>query len=172
VAGRARELHESFKFVVDASSKVRVGLFSRFGPIEIGLTTLAYREGGSLTPIKDPDEVTFRDAELARGTGRDLDFYLWLLETVEAARGNPQGRGLPVPSTFKQDFSVYQLDRAGKTARRWRLYGCWPTGLQAGDWQSDRDEVVIERLTLAYDWAELTFSREQARGSEIPLVED
>jgi phage tail-like protein len=111
-----------------------------------------------VTSIKDPDEVTFKNATLERGASRDRAFYDWVMQTITAARG-PRNLGLGEDlklDTFKRDITVFQLDRERKTSiRKHRLFGAWPVAFVAGDWDNGRDEVIIERLTLAYDWFEL-----------------
>jgi hypothetical protein len=34
----------------------------------------------------------------------------------------------------------------------------WPTKFVAGDWDNDADEIVMESVTLTYDWFELQTS--------------
>jgi hypothetical protein len=44
------------------------------------------------------------------------------------------------------------LDLDNELMREWTLVGAWPTKYVAGDWDNTVDEVVIETLTLAYDY--------------------
>ena len=39
--------------------------------------------------------------------------------------------------------------------RRWTLTRAWPVKFVAGDWDNDADEIVIESVTLTFDFFQL-----------------
>jgi len=50
---------------------------------------------------------------------------------------------------------VVQLDRDGSELRRWTLYNAWPTKFNAGEWDNEADENVIEQVTLTFDYFDI-----------------
>jgi len=91
--------------------------------------------------------LTFSDVDLERGAPKDRDLYDWFLEVANAA----SGFGLP-DAAYKRSVDIVQLDRDGETLRRWTLFNAWPSKFVAGEWDNDSDDVVIESITLTYDY--------------------
>jgi hypothetical protein len=59
---------------------------------------------------------------------------------------------------YRKDLKIFQLDRDGSMAnapRVWKVRGSWITKFSAGDWDNTADEVVIETLTLCFDYFDL-----------------
>lgn len=125
--------------------------FARCGPIESSISVMTFREAGALIPIKDPDEVAFGDVTLERGASRNPLFAAWMRETIEATTGVGQGR--VVPDYYKRTVAIYQQNRRKHgNLKKIILLNCLPTGFRAGDWDNSTDGIVIEALTLTYDY--------------------
>ena len=145
-----RKLHEKFKFEV-LSRKFGFAAFQKMSELSYETARIDYFEGGALIPIKDPGRVTYADVTLERGSSQDRDMFNWALEVADASRGFG-GRGLVRPNYDTSDLAVLQRDRDDSILRAWDIIGAWPMKFVAGDWDNTVDEVVIESLTLTYDY--------------------
>ncbi|QAY01287.1 tail tube protein [Aeromonas phage ZPAH1] len=60
-----------------------------------------------------------------------------------------------VPTVYKKEATVHQLDRAGNRTRSYTVYGCWPTQISelALDWDTG-SEVEMFEIILSLDWWE------------------
>ena len=58
-----------------------------------------------------------------------------------------------VPSTYKKEATVKQLDRNGNVTRSYTLYGVWPLNIAeiALSWDQS-NEVEVFEVTLSVDW--------------------
>lgn len=148
--GEKRKLHEKFKFLV-FSGEFGTAKFQKMGELSKEFAEIQYFEGGALIPIKDPGRLTYADTTLDRGSSQDYDFHNWADRVANAAVGDG-GQGLVAPDFKTDDFSVRQLDRDNSTLREWDMIGVWAKKYVAGDWDNTADEVVIEMLTLSYDY--------------------
>jgi phage tail-like protein len=146
VLGTPRSFHHRYAFVAEIPG-VGSAAFSSCGELSVEAAVVTHWEGGRIIPHKAPGRLTFADVQLERGATRDRDLHDWFLEVANAA----SGRGL-VDSRYKRTVDVVQLDRDGSTLRRWTLYNAWPSRFVAGEWDNDSDEVVIESVTLVYDY--------------------
>lgn len=123
--------------------------FAKASELSVEVGKVEHWEGGRLIPYKAPGRLTFSDVTLERGATRDLDLYRWLKEVANVAAGI----GL-VDDVYKRNVDIVQLERDGTTLRRWTLYRAFPVKFVAGEWDNDSDEVVIESVTLTYDFFE------------------
>lgn len=149
VIGEPRSFHKKFKFIVEIDSFTSAG-FQKCSELSAEVAKVEYSEGGSLIPDKSPGRVTFTDITLERGATKDVDFFTWFKQVVDAAANS----GLK-DVEYKRNADVTQQDRDGSTLRRWRCTNTWPTKYVAGEWDNEADENVIEMLTLTYDFFDL-----------------
>lgn len=149
IIGRPRSFHHKHKFLVQVPLLGSMG-FAKCSELSFEVANSQHWEGGRLIPHKSPGRVTFADVTLERGATRDRDLYDWALEVARVAAGV----GL-VDNAYKRHVDVVQQDRDGSTLRRWALFSAWPVKFVAGEWDNDSDEVVIESVTLTYDYFDL-----------------
>ncbi len=150
IIGTPRSFFRKFAFVVEIEGLGRVG-FAKASELSVEVAKVEHWEGGQLIPTKAPGRLTFSDLTLERGATTDRALYDWLTEVVQLAAGI----GLSDP-IYKRSLDLVQLDRDGMTIRRWSIYNAWPTKFVAGDWDNAADEVLIESVTLTYDYFELS----------------
>ena len=153
---KSRELYEAFAFQVEVVGEPGMGAaFSKCGPLEVNIGVDSYREGGSAIPIKDPGVVDFPDLVLERGASSSSAFYDWAMTIANLAAGlentGAENSGA-VPPNFKRDLIIVQFDRQRRRVRTHTIVRAWPTKFRAGDWAGDRNDVVIESMTLSYDY--------------------
>lgn len=148
--GENRKLHEKFKFEC-FSLRFGFSAFQKMSELSVEAARIDYFEGGALIPIKDPGRLTFSDVTLERGSSTDFDFHNWMRDVADASIGEG-GAGLIMPQFKTDDLALIQRDRDNAILREWDLVGAWPTKYVAGDWDNTADEVVIEQLTLTYDF--------------------
>jgi len=146
IVGTPRSFHHKANFVVEVPG-LGSAAFASCGELSVEAAVVTHWEGGRLIPYKAPGRLTFSDVDLQRGATKDRDLYDWFLEVANAA----SGRGL-ADAGYKRSVDIVQLDRDGETLRRWTLFNAWPSKFVAGEWDNDSDDVVIESVTLTYDY--------------------
>jgi phage tail-like protein len=148
--GQDRKLHDKFKFVVQ-SRRFGYAAFQKMSEISAESASIDYYEGGAIIPIKEPGRLTFADVTLERGTSRDYDMHNWFVVMADAS-ADVGGAGAVSPEFKSDDLAVLQRDRDNTRLRQWVLIGSFPNKYVAGDWDNTVDEVVIETLTIRYDY--------------------
>lgn len=150
ITGNARSFFKKFNFEVEVQGVGHAG-FSKVSELSVEVANSQYWEGGRLIAHKSPGRLTFPDITLERGATLDRDLYTWFENVIQLA----SGVGLPDPN-YKRSLEIVQKDRDGSTARRWSVYGAWPIKFVQGDWDANSDDPLIESVTLAVDYWELT----------------
>lgn len=154
VIGQARSFMKKFQFRIEldggAGGPVYAG-FSKASELSVEVANVQYWEGGAVIPNKSPGRLTFSDLTLERGATSDRALYDWLNEVVSISAGI----GL-TDYAYKRNLDLVQLDRDGAVQRRWSIYNAWPTKFVAGEWDATADEVLLESVTLTYDYFELS----------------
>jgi len=145
VIGTPRSFFKRFSFVIEA--ELDNAGFQKCSELSVEVANIEYHEGGGLIPNKSPGRMKFSDVTLERGATRDVDLLNWFSQVANAAANS----GLVEPR-FKRDIDIVQLDRDGTTLRRWTLSNAWPIKFVAGAWDNESDELVIESVTLTYDF--------------------
>jgi len=159
ILGRGqRELHPKHQFLVRVDNGWSAA-FQKCSELSLEIAKIEYYEGGSVIPWKAPGRVSFPDITLERGASTSKKFYEWCLSVANASVGAypTRGAGIFTP-TYMKDLKVIQLDRDGQefnAPRVWRVRNAWPVKFVAGDWDNTADDVVIETLTLTFDYFEL-----------------
>ena len=146
ILGTPRSFHKRYAFLVEVADLGR-SAFSRCSELSVEAAVVKHYEGGRLIPHKSPGRLEFSDVTLERGATRDLELFTWFQDVVRMR----SGIGLVDP-LYKRTADIVQQERDGSVLRRWRLFGAWPMKFVAGEWDNDSDEVVIESLTLTYDY--------------------
>jgi len=149
IIGTPRVFHKRWKFIVEVDGMSSAG-FQKASEVSGEVANIQYSEGGSIIPNKSPGRLTVTDVTLERGATQDHDLHDWFTQVVDAAAN----AGLNEPA-FKRGIDIVQQDRDGSELRRWRLHNAWPVKFVAGEWDNEADEVVIESVTLTYDFFEL-----------------
>ncbi|MCP4676582.1 MAG: phage tail protein [Deltaproteobacteria bacterium] len=150
IKGNPRTFYKKFTFRVEIDS-VESAAFSKCSELSVEAAKVEHWEGGSLTPHKSPGRLTFADITLERGATKDKDLYDWFTDVAFTS----SGIGLVEPG-YKRNIDIVQLDRDGGELRRWTVYNAWPTKFVAGEWDNSSDENIIESVTLAYDYFEIS----------------
>lgn len=145
----ARPLHEAFNFHVSIGTDE--AKFSRCAPLRMTINFNTYREAGSIVPIKDPNEVDFENITLSRGVSNSRAFYDWANSVAAVTVGLRNGMMI-IPQRYSKNLTIYQKDRTKKTIQKYFIYEAVPVDFVAGEWDSTRDEVVMESLTLSYKY--------------------
>jgi phage tail-like protein len=159
VIGSQRELFPKHLFLVHVDPAWSAG-FQKCSELSYEIAKIEYWEGGSIIPWKVPGRVTVADITLERGASKSKSFYLWCLQVANATitRFPTRGRGDKVPGYLKQ-IEIVQMDRdadENKPVAKYRLHNAWVQKFVAGEWDNTTDEVVIESLTVSFDF----FTRE------------
>ena len=155
VIGSQRELHPKHLFLVHVDPSWSAG-FQKMSELSAEAAKIEYWEGASLIPWKIPGRVTIPEVTLSRGSSNSRAFYFWFLQVANTTVGGfpTRGKGDKVPTYMKQIY-VDQLDRdadENKPLARYRLHNAWCSKYVAGEWDNTVDEVVIESITIAFDF--------------------
>lgn len=134
------------RFVIEIGDFARAG-FTSCSEIKISTQEIEYYEGGSDIPVKLPGRVQVPNVTLTRGVTRDEDLYTWFREVA-----NVVANAGAVPPTFKKDIDIVQLGRDTEEEKRWTLVNAFPSEFVAGEWNNDEDAVVMESVTIRYDY--------------------
>ena len=147
--GANREVHTKHKFLVQ-TRKFGFAAFQKCSELSQETAKIEYFEGGALIPIKVPGRITFSDITLERGSSSDHQFHQWCLDVANAAVSGGKGQKMPLFKT--DDMAIQQKDLNNSVMREWSVQGAWPIKYVAADWDNTVDDVVIEQLTLTYDY--------------------
>lgn len=80
----------------------------------------------------------------------DVEMILWKWRKMVY---NPETDMIGWASKYKKDATIYQYGPDGTVLRKWKLIGCWPTGLDLGEMNYDGSEKKVITMTLAIDKA-------------------
>jgi phage tail-like protein len=149
IIGKPRSFHQKHKFLVNIPSVGYAG-FAKCSELSMEIAPSIHWEGGRIIAHKAPGRVSFPDVTLERGATRDRDLYNWALDVARASAGI----GL-VDNLYKRHCEIVQQDRDGTRLRAWAIYNAFPIKFVAGEWDADSDDVVIESVTLAFDYFDL-----------------
>ena len=149
IIGNPKSYHHKFKFKCEFDLLGSAD-FAKCSELSAEVANILYWEGGSLIPNKSPGRMTFADVTLERGATQDQDLFLWFRDVAIAS----SGRGLVDPH-YKRSGDIVQHDRDDSELRRWNIIRAWPIKFVAGDWDNDADDIVMESVTLTFDWFEL-----------------
>ncbi len=149
ILGNPRTLHTKHKFLVEID-QLGSSKFQKCSELSVEVANIQYYEGGSLIPVKTPGRLTFTDVTLERGATEDRDLFDWFQDVAIASAG----RGLTSP-LMKRSADIVQEDLDDSILRRWTLVRAWPVKFVAGDWDNDADEVVIESVTITFDFFQM-----------------
>ena len=147
--GNPRVFHKKFKFLVEIDG-IGSAAFQKCSELSAEIAKVEYSEGGTVIPNKSPGRMTFSDITLDRGATSDRDLFDWFKSVWDAS----SSEGVVEPE-FRRSLDVVQLDRDGSELRRWTLYNAWPTKFNAGEWDNEADENVIEQVTLTFDYFDI-----------------
>lgn len=147
VVGKARRYHKKYAFRVLIDGVV-VAEFQKCSAIKAKLGVAKQREGGKPIPEKSPGVGDYEPVTLERGAADDDDLWKWWRQTLngaaEAGANDPD---------YERNVTVQQLGRDRVTVRRsWDLSRAFPTEFEAGEWDNDSDDNVIEKITLEYHY--------------------
>ena len=161
VLGDQRQLFPKHQFIVKIHQGGISAGFQKCSELSSEVAKIEYHEGGSQIPWKIPGRVTMTDITLERGASSSSLFYDWMISVANAsvnvqtgAQPTTRGWGQITPY-YMRDLTIIQLDRDGLIAnspRKWFCKNAWVQKFTAGDWDNTADEVVIEALTLTFDW--------------------
>jgi phage tail-like protein len=139
----------NFRVVADG---LTFAYFTTCGEIAAEVAVIEHYESGRRQPHKMPGLETWPDVELERGSSDDQDLWNMFLDTYSAATG--LGKDHPV---LDRDIDIEQLNQQREVVKRWTLHHAWVSKYTEGNWDAKANEVVMEKITLTYEWAEPTW---------------
>lgn len=158
--GAVRELFPKHQFLVYIDGTISAA-FQKCSELSMETAKIEYWEGGAQVAWKVPGRTTMTDITLERGAFTSKKLWDWAKEITDASVGNvrsPGGAGNPYHGIglanplYLRNLTIQQLDRTGEIVAAWDVINSWPTKFVAGDWDNTADEVVVESVTLAYDY--------------------
>jgi phage tail-like protein len=147
IVGTPRVFDKKFAFLLQIDGFAWAG-FAKCSSLKATIAQVKHYEGGTLLPSKSLGRTEYADLTLERGATRgDADMYTWFT----MAMAGPANLGVKEVA-YKRHADLVQLDRDGEVLKRYTLMGCMPTEFEAGEWDNNSDENVIEKLVIAYDY--------------------
>ena len=127
------------KYQVEIDNMTEIG-FSKFTEPEESFAESKYREGKDQDfPRKQRGMRDYPTVDFERGVFKDED-VVWEWEV----------------SGERKNIDVVRLDHLRNEAKRFRLYNAFPVGYKPGEGDAlSEDGLVIETLTVAYEWFEI-----------------
>lgn len=150
IIGAVKTFDKKFLFQIEVDGFISAS-FSKMSNLSCAIGEVKHYEGGSLLPTKSFGKLDFKDITLERGASVDLDFYTWWSSVANAAAN----AGL-TEAAGKRHFDLVQRDRDGSILKRYSIFGAWPKEFDAGDWDNTSEDVVIEKMVIAYDFFQRT----------------
>lgn len=140
-----RGFHKRYAFEVEING-VAVAAFTTAGPLEVEVGDIEHFEGGALIPDKQPGLVRVTDLVLTRGATADVDLWNWF-------RGAVDRSAMPAnEDDLKRTIAIVKRNRRGDEVGRWVLFNAYPKKYKGGEWDNTAEEVLIEEVTLRYDF--------------------
>lgn len=145
VVGKARTFHKKYLFLVQIDGITYAG-FMKCSAAKAKLGVAEHYEGASIVPDNSPGRVKYEPITLERGAAADDDLWKWWRQTCNGAAN----AGANEPE-YRRNVTIVQLARDRVTVlRRWDLPEAFPEEFEAGEWDNDSDDNVIEKMTLRY----------------------
>ena len=119
--------------------------FKEVSGISTEINTEEIAEGGeNRFKYKVPKDVKYSNLELKRGIlQKESALVKWVNETLQLGFSNPIS-----PKTIE----VSLLNEKGSVTISWNFVGSWPIGWNVASLNSMNNEVLIESITLSYNF--------------------
>jgi phage tail-like protein len=151
-AGISKNLDHQHLFVVEIDGFAS-GEFAECSELSAEIGKVEHFEGGSVIPNKSPGLLKVADITLKRGVCSDNDMFIWFSSVIAMAAAGAGAKAIGLADgRYKRNLDIVQRDRDGTELKRWTIYQAWPVKGVFGKWDNKAEEVVVEELTLTYDY--------------------
>lgn len=139
----------SFAVSIGNSQSIDEAAFSEVSGIGTEIETEAVQEGGENRFVHQlPKSVKHGQLELKRGIARlESGFTTWCKKTLENEFTTP---------IELQIVIVSLIDASGTALRVWQFNDAWPVKWSIDPFSSTKNEVAVEKISLAYSYAQRT----------------
>ena len=143
---RKAGLYKSFKFLIKWDGKVVAGM-SKMTALKRTTEVVKYRSGGDpSTSHKSPGRTKYEAITLERGVTQDPGFDSWASQVLKY--GSALGSEVSLENLCK-DLYLEQLNEAGQTVLKYKIYRCWVSEYQAlPDLDAGANAVAIQHLKI------------------------
>ncbi len=119
--------------------------FKEVSGIASEITTEEIAEGGeNRFKYKVPSGIKYNNLELKRGlVPKGSNLFTWINNTLQ------QGFSKPIKP---KELEVSLLNEDGKKTLTWNFSGTWPVGWNSSSLNSMSNEVLIESISLSYNF--------------------
>lgn len=134
-----------FKVTIGATDGLN-GVFEEVSGLESETQVIEYRQGNSklYSPSKMPGITKVGNVTLKHGVFSDGDsFWEWY-------------RSIGLNTIQRQTVVIELLDEKEATTMKWTLTNAWPTKISGTDLKSERNEVAVNTIELAYETLAVT----------------
>lgn len=134
------------------------GGFQEINGLEIGVTRIAYREGGyNTTAHFVPGMAEYQDLSFARGAVYGHDGAInWMRGLLSAASGEGLATGAAV-GDFRCDIEIYLMDHPNSNLEtntprmKFKAYNAWPTLLRYSDMNATASGLMFETIRFVHE---------------------
>jgi len=155
--GLTKNFHHARRFLFEIDG-FKSAEFTEVSGLEVENGVVEHWEGGASLPNLSPSgKIKVGRLTLKRGASNDLDLFTWFTTccALAAAGAGSTGVGL-ADGKYKRNGDIVQRDNDGTELRRWTCRGMFPFKYKAGDWDASKEEVLIEEVSIAYDFPDIT----------------
>jgi phage tail-like protein len=137
--------YKNFKFRVRWDGRYVAGI-SKVSPLKRTTEVVSHREGGDpSTSRKSPGRTEFEAITLERGVTHDTEFERWANKVWNLGSGLGAEVSL---GDFRKDIVLEVCNEAGQVALAYKIFRCWVSEYQIGEFDSNANVVLIASLKL------------------------
>jgi phage tail-like protein len=132
----------NFKVTITGKKTFAKAGFQKVTGLKVKTDVAEYRDGADkqLTPHKIAGLTKYDPITLERGMSEDVDMFDWIAMQIN---GNA--------SDFKCSVVIELNDRDGKRAKRWDLIEAWISDYETGDFDSEANNVSLDRMVIQHE---------------------
>ena len=130
-----------FRFEVDLGPELKGVAFQEVSGMDEENQIIEYRKSNrsEFSVKKMPGIVKYGNITMKRGVFvNDNTFWNWQKE-------------ISMNTIKRRTVLIKLLDESGKTTMQWQLNNAWPTKITSTALKSDRNEVAVDALEMAYE---------------------
>jgi phage tail-like protein len=154
VNARRFDPYKNFKFRVKWDGRFVAGV-SKVSALKRSTEVVEHRSGGDpSTARKSPGRTKYESITLERGITHDAEFDKWANKVWNFGSG--LGREVSLKD-FRKDLILELYNEAGQLVVAYKVYRCWPSEYDTGDWDANANAVTIQKLKIEIEGWERDF---------------
>lgn len=165
MATSCKALIQKWQFGVEIFGTGADALFTKGEAPSVEFDEVGFSPAGSMYDAKFAGRAKFADITLEKGVipynGVLSDVETWIEEcmAIDESSGDVT---LGCPTEYRKDIKVFEYNRDGSLNRTWTLYNAWVKTAKLGEYEGSSSDLVVESITICYDYYKETSSGNNA----------